>query len=148
MLPFVGAFILKRRTTYIANKGLIYSGGYSDRILVKEYTDSEDFIKTNVDGYPTRISLSIFDSHNIDLWCDDDGKSKFKMPSAFIASNDEIIDVIAGTIVFTKHDDKGATVSLTNKDIKYIKSCIVVYRLLSIEPYICAIFICDRPQLT
>lgn len=58
----------------------------------------------------------------IDVCVDEEGKIKDLPPSAVIYDfENEIADVIAGPILFIGHDDEGASVGLSEEQLKYIQ---------------------------
>lgn len=73
--------------------------------------------QTLVDGYIETIR-PIQQNSNIVAVLNDSGKINNLEPN-FISNNS---DIVVGNVVFTKSDDEGEFVSLTNKDLKYIKN--------------------------
>ena len=101
------------------NKAMIYDGR---KLKVAEYdTDSYEFVKRNVGGYLEHVPLRELDSRNIDMWIDEEGKLKNKSTTIMLTSQNKIYDYIVGTVVFTKVDDEGNTISLTDEDVEFIK---------------------------
>lgn len=59
--------------------------------------------------------------NNIDIWVDDCGKLEGLEPSVILMEDGEILDVLAGNVVFTSFDDEGNTLPLSEEQIKIIK---------------------------
>jgi hypothetical protein len=88
--------IYKEKTTFENLQGFV--GGYIEHLLPQEYF--------------------IDDVDKVDMWCDEEGKLK-DLPINPIAS---VIcgQTINGTVLFTKYDDEGNTIFLTEEECKSI----------------------------
>ena len=98
-------------------KAMVYDG-FS--LAVKEVTgDSYDFLRNTVDGYIEHIPVDSLGS--IDMWGNEEAKLIGLSPTIALAYKGKIYDVVCGTVVFMRHDGKGNTIGLKDKDIKFLK---------------------------
>ena len=76
-----------------------------------------------VGGLVERIYyLSDLEERNIDMWCNEEGKL-IGMPGnygVFDKRNGELIDLVVGPVCFTKTNEEGETLGLSDSDISYI----------------------------
>ena len=101
------------------NKAMIFDGR---GLTIEEYDgDSLEFLQKSVGGYIERIPLRSLDNKKIDMWCNENGKLIGLPLTLMLFYQGKILDGIVGNVVFTKTNDDGDTISLTEKDIKYIK---------------------------
>ena len=100
-------------------KGLIYNGY---RFKVVDYDKSYDFLHDSVDGYFEHIPVTALDKRSLDMWCNEEGKFRDDLePTLIMTNRGKPFDVIVGNIVFTRTNNEGETISLTDDDILYIK---------------------------
>ena len=100
-------------------KGMIYDG---KKLKVVDYDSSYEFLRDSVDGFFEHIPVSALDKHSIDMWCNEEGKFRDDLePSIVMVYQGKPYDVIVGNVVFTRTDNEGETISLTDEDITYIK---------------------------
>lgn len=93
---------------------------YKDGILkVAKADDSYNFLRDTVEGYIERVPLDSLGE--IDMWCNEEGKLIGLDPSIVLMHKNRAYDVVVGNVVFTRHDGEGETISLTDKDIEFIK---------------------------
>lgn len=59
---------------------------------------------------------------NIDLFVNEEGKLIGLPVSGYITSNNEILDLLVGNLLFTGHDDEGNTISLTDEQVEYVEN--------------------------
>lgn len=100
------------------NYALVYN--VKDGFHVKNYTDSYEFIRTEVDGWIEHINLPVFDERHIDVWLNEEGKILGLEPTIALFNKKDLVDVVVGTIVFTRYNDDGETLPLSTEDIAYI----------------------------
>ena len=101
------------------NKGMIYT---IDGLKVVEYDDSYKFISDAVGGYIERIPVDKLDERHIDMWCNEEGKLLGTLkPLVVLSYRGDDYDFVNGNIAFTRCDDEGNTVTLTNDDIAFIR---------------------------
>lgn len=75
-----------------------------------------------------------FIKNRIDIWVDEEGKLKDLKPSiALINQGKQIVDVLAGDVIFTSTDELGNTLSLHDNQIKIIKEEIKYTCMLAIQ---------------
>lgn len=99
-------------------KAMVYDGLKLKEVDYK--IDSYDFVKGVVGGYIERVPLRDLDSHDIDMWCNDEGKLLGLKQTILLSYNGDIYDTIVGNVVFTRNKD-GETISLTKDDCKLIR---------------------------
>lgn len=99
-------------------KGMTYT---VDGLKVVEYDDSYKFISDAVGGLIEHVYLPIFDDKKIDMWCNDEGKLLNFEKMLALSYEGKIYDVIVGNLAFTRSSRNGNTLSLTDKNIEYIK---------------------------
>ena len=112
------------------NKGLVFDGKNFD---VKTWNDGEsyEFLRNNVDGYIEHLNVPVLDERNIDIWLNEEGKLIGLEPTIVLTNDGRMVDVVVGTVVFTRYDDEGATLSLTDGDVDYIKKALAKKVILS-----------------
>lgn len=104
-------------------KGLVKKvEGEYEEIILKEENRLEEMQKI-VEGYIEGVCVRALDERNITLTINEEGKLINLKPSyMMIDENDEIIDIIVGNCIFLGYDSEtGEDVSLTDKQIKFIK---------------------------
>ena len=101
------------------NKGIIYNP--IDGLTVKTYDNSYKFLHDGVGGYFERVPISMFETKHIDVFVNEEGKFNGMKHSAVMLYKGKPYDYLMGNLVFTKCDRRGNTVSLTDKDIDFIK---------------------------
>ena len=104
----------------LENKAMIYSEDYG--LHATKYADSSSFIHNMVGGYIELVPNTYFDKKGIDVWCNEEGKFMNLKPCVALAHQGKIFDIVVGNIVFTRCNDEGETVSLTDEDIEYINN--------------------------
>lgn len=106
------------------NKYLVYKAdGTFKEVYEEDYESTYDLLRSNVDGYIERVCfLEEFNKRGIDVWINEEGKLENLAPSIVIANkNGNILEYLAGDIVFSRVNEKTETVPLTNEDIYWIK---------------------------
>ena len=106
------------------NKYLVYkTDGTFKEVYEEDYESTYDLLRSNVDGYIERVCfLEEFNKRGIDVWINEEGKLENLAPSIVIANkNGNILEYLAGDIVFSRVNEKTETVPLTNEDIYWIK---------------------------
>lgn len=107
--------IIKRKP----RKAMTFNGS---KLTQRSYKcDSYDFISDSVGGYIESIPLSQFNSKGIDVWCNENGKYEGLVTSMLLSHDGKIYDNVVGDVVFTRCNEEGETISLTDDDIKFIK---------------------------
>ena len=88
-----------------------------------------------IGGYFEHINFNEnFIKNHIDIWVDEEGKLKDLKPSiALINQGNQIVDVLAGDVIFTSTDGLGNTLSLYDNQIKIIKEEIKYTCMLAIQ---------------
>lgn len=88
-----------------------------------------------IGGYFEHINFNEnFINNRIDIWVDEEGKLKDLKPSiALINQGNQIVDVLAGDVIFTSTDGLGNTLSLHDNQIKIIKEEIKYTCMLAIQ---------------
>lgn len=77
-----------------------------------------DIIQKFVDGYIECVRLE----NNVDAWINEEGKLIELDHNILMVKNGKVLDVLVGNVMFASHNDEGDTVSLSESQIKYIKS--------------------------
>lgn len=105
------------------NKALILRANSNYGLTEMTYNDGEsyEFLRNAVGGYLQLVPNTYFDEKGIDLWCNEEGKLNDLPCCAALVSENKVFDIVVGNIVFTRANDMGETVSLTDEDIDYIK---------------------------
>ena len=107
-------------TNNFVNKALLWDGNKLETVTWAN--DSYKFLSKCVSGYIERIENACLEKRGIDAWCNEEGKFNSELePTLGLSSNGSIYDVVVGNVVFTRFNDEGETISLTNDDIKYVK---------------------------
>lgn len=86
-------------------------------------TDKFDYkvIQQAIGGRFERVFLNQeIEDMRIDAYCDEEGKIKKLDPSAVIVDGENILEVIAGPILFISSDDEGNSIGLSEEQKEYI----------------------------
>lgn len=91
---------------------LLKSDGEFVELNSEDYSSTYDMLRENVQGYIECVSwLPMSFERNIDLWINEEGKLLGFPPSiAIFDGNEELIDLIAGNVVFARNDNYGETI--------------------------------------
>lgn len=106
-------------------KALVLSNGV---FQVKEFNkeNSLKFLQQEVDGNIEKIPyIRVLNEEGINVWGNENGKLLGLEPSICIYHRDELIDVLVGNIVFTKTNENGETIGLTDNDISFIQALLL-----------------------
>lgn len=100
---------------------LMYNAETEELEELAEKENTYDMISSAVGGLielaPTPRSLA-----GIDLWVNEEGKLMSLTPSMILLDdNKHLVDTFAGNIVFTRTNEDGETIPLTDDDAKLIK---------------------------
>lgn len=111
---------------------LLKSDGEFVELNSEDYSSTYDMLRENVQGYIECVSwLPMSFERNIDLWINEEGKLLGFPPSiAIFDGNEELIDLIAGNVVFARNDNYGETIPLQPGDVEYIKETLKRYTLV------------------
>lgn len=97
-------------------KAMIYDGLNLKEVDYLE--DSYDFLRKCIGGYLEHLVVD----KNIDMWMDEDGKLKDLDTTIILTRNYTMCDNVVGNVVFTRFNDDGETISLTDDDVKLIRN--------------------------
>ena len=95
---------------------------------IKEFEkeNSLNFLQKEVNGNIERISfIKVLEEKGIDVWVNEEGKLLGLSPSITIYHQNELIDVLMGNVVFTRYNDEGETIGLTDDDISFIQALLL-----------------------
>ena len=92
-----------------------------DGIELKEVDvkDSYNFMSEWVEGYIEHIPIGSLGS--IDMWGNEEAKLIGLEPTIALIYENQVYDVVCGKVCFFRHDGRGNTIGLTEKDIKKIR---------------------------
>lgn len=76
-----------------------------------------------VGGYVERVAGGFLEQHGIDVWCNDERRLRDLPYSLTIAANGYLIDIF-GTVLFTRADGRGETVTLSDEDVSLLGECL------------------------
>ena len=105
------------------NKYLVLeTDGFLNVVYEEDYASCYDMLKENVDGCVECVSfINDFSKRGIDLWVNEAGKLNDLLPTIAVTKNKELVEVLNGNIVFTRVNDNGETIPLTDEDIRFIR---------------------------
>ncbi|MHC5291049.1 hypothetical protein CHCC14819_0483 [Bacillus licheniformis] len=87
--------------------------------VIEEFPATLRDMQEFVEGYVGIVKVD----HSITIWVNDDGRKEELTPNfALLDRNDKVVDYVAGKAFFAGTDDEGNTISLTDEEIKDIKS--------------------------
>jgi hypothetical protein len=79
---------------------------------------SYELMRSCVEGYVNRE----LDKNHIDVWCNEEGKLENLKPSCVVLDeNHQVIEILAGNLLFTSRDNSGNSTSLFPYHINLIK---------------------------
>ena len=93
------------------------------KIDVVPFDDELSYLQNLVGGLIDHCSwFKELNDHFIDIWIDDEGKIKELEPTLIITKDHNVIEYLAGNLVFSKYSADGETYGLTLDEIdRYVK---------------------------
>lgn len=88
------------------------------------FSEDVETLQGLVGGYIEHVMIPDLADRGIDLWVNDEGKLIGLTPTIGLIHDDELIDVLNGTVVFTRFGTEGETFGLTDEDCDFIKDYI------------------------
>ena len=102
-------------------KIMTFDGTSTEVRHLQEDEDAYEVSRDFIGGYLELVAMPDLNEHDIDMFCDEEGKLKGLKPTIILVNGRMYLDTIVGNVVFSKHDDEGNTISLDDEDIKLIR---------------------------
>lgn len=125
LIRFLGIEIVEQGVIKIEKGFLFYSEKTGLSIVdTNEVGTGYKMLSTLVNGFIEYITyIKGFKERNIGLVVNEEGKIRNLEPSMIIANSYcDIVDMVAGDVVFVKTDNNGNTIPLDSDDISFVKS--------------------------
>lgn len=101
---------------------VLQTNGVLKEVHEEDYSSSYEMLKENVEGCIECVSfIKDFRKKGIDLWINEEGKLIDLLPTIAILSDEEIVEILNGNIVFARVNDEGETLPLNDDDIEFIR---------------------------
>lgn len=84
--------------------------------------ETYDLIKSVIEGCFDVVRVGVLEENNIDIFVDDEGKLLELDPNILILDRDteEMVDYIAGDVIFLSYDNEGNSIGLTEKQLEIL----------------------------
>ena len=107
------------------SKVIILKSGLIEKFEVEEVIEeiiSLEYLQEKVGGYIEipYISKKLCEK-GIDAIINEEGKLKGLEPTIAIVVEEEVVDVVVGTVVFCGHDDEGNSIGLNDLQVKFME---------------------------
>lgn len=114
----------QEQTYFLVYKGVKENAEHSVEVEIKPFGEELEYLQSLVGGY---LEHFIIDRHlddlHIDMWIDEEGKFKtdqYKATWSLCDHDGTVYDVIFGNCVFSKYNDEGETLGLTQDEVNIV----------------------------